>query len=123
MKKVKFIKSLVVEELPLTSDNITYHSLDATPVLYKDEYHMLATNVETKVVPIHIINQFNYEKHQVEEVFIAYSEEVEDLLHMPFKCITESRDMALNSYSKLLHKVNKANWIKRLKYLFTRKLV
>lgn len=118
MRYVNFVKSLVVERLPLAGREMAYYTQDFTCVDDNGEPAMLYTdsNITEHVIPVHMISHIN--KGERVETFIAYSKEVEELIEIPFKAITEELFRA-NIYKR---KIKTATWINRLVYLFTGKL-
>ena len=124
MRKVKFIRSLNVELLSLHSTNVKYYSKNFTPVMEGEIPYLLDTPVKinTVVVPITQLTNIDKKGERV-DTFIAYSEEVEELLVMPFKAIREEIDIVNSCLDIIKYKVINATFIKRLKYLFTGKLI
>lgn len=118
MRMVKFIKSLNVDLIPLTGNDMKYYSQNFTVVDDIGKPAFLHTEVQVKehVVPINIFSQIRKGKRT--ETYIAYSEEVQELLEMPFKSINEQLYLA----EKYKRKIETATWINRLLYVFTGKL-
>lgn len=123
MKRVKFIKSLNVEILPLTDYNIRYWNTEATPIMDEGEEKLLHTTLKVKmeIIPVHILSKVKGRK-RISTTYIAYSKEVEDLLDMPFN--TMRREIKELSFSlQFLHnKIDTATIFNKLRYLFTGKL-
>jgi|GEM_PF-4800103 len=93
MKKVKFIRSLNVEEVPCIdrSNFLEYSYFDARNMIpiYRSSSAIIDTNntVKKYVVPIHEIFEYNLTEDGIEEreeTYIAISEEVEKLLGKPY---------------------------------------
>lgn len=124
MRQVKFIKSLNIEILPLTKYNeVEYHTYNPSHVMSEyDPYFLHTKDVTTQVVPVNQFTKENSEGERV-ETYIAYSEEVEELLNMPFKSISHQIEMISRTLDIVRYTVTNATFIKRLKYLFTRKLL
>jgi hypothetical protein len=128
MRYVKFIKRLVVDEVPLLArDEVRYAQLDTlTPIAYSgDEVLMTDAVVQDIVVPVHRLckatrDQRTGENH-VDTTYIAYSEEVQKLLEMPFDVIKSELEACRamgEVYRGRLSDVKNANLWTRIKYVF-----
>lgn len=100
MKRVKFIKSLNIEEHCLYDNDEYFQYMVCKPLNFVDmePAAFLETDdiIEHVVIPITDINQCvfsptpeNPHKTVTTTTFIAHSKEVEDLLEMPFKFLHE----------------------------------
>lgn len=129
MRIVKFIHSLNIQERPYYGeDEINYSNFDRISLIDREPVGggILTDEVcETKIVPVHKINRRKINSNEVETTYIAYSEEVEKLLDMPFTLLKENAK--LNSeYSyqleRELRRYTTATWWTRFRYLFTSKI-
>lgn len=136
MRKVKFIKSLNVEDVILFSgQELKVHEFDLNCQQVGDDLFIKPTDfISDRIVPVHRIC-FADENEQ-KDVYIAYSKEVEELISVPFSALNEARKTAqtltadaLNQldslnrdYHKLQNKIKDASFLDRVKYLFTGEL-
>lgn len=141
MRYVTLVESLNLRKLPmLNNDEVRYHSLEAiTPVPGPGEPEFLATDqrIETRVVPIHEfvfpdrgkaapvnMDELNRQVTARNSVYIAWSQEVQELLEMPFDVLKRQLDEAhvlINCMRADLACYRHAGWWKRLRYLFNRR--
>lgn len=150
MRRVKFIRSLNIEERTLydCEDSIRYHRMDKLNWIElgpESAYLETEDTIESVIVPIiKLYNSFydptpeNPYNVVTKTKFIAYSEEVEEFLEMPFKALHEqikgltctvnrlydelnTSDNQLYATIYDLNKYTRANVWARIKYLFTGK--
>lgn len=141
MRYVTLVESLNLRKLPmLNNDEVRYHSLDTiTPVPGPGDTEFLATDqrIETRVVPIHQfvfpdrgksapvdMDMLNRRVQAQNTVYIAWSQEVQELLEMPFDVLKRQLDEAhvwINDLRYDRDRYRHAGWWKRLRYLFTRR--
>lgn len=141
MRYVTLVESLNLRKLPmLNNDEVRYHSLDTiTPVPGPGDTEFLATEerIETRVVPIHEfvfpdrgrsapvdMDMLNRRVQAQNKVYIAWSQEVQELLEMPFDVLKRQLDEAqglINDLRYVRDRYRYAGWWKRLRYLFTRR--
>ncbi len=137
MRKVKFIKSLNIEEvMSRDPNNIRYHEVRLDDWSMTLDRQLVNAKTDKKIVPIHHISEGRrYEcedspdgyRAEITDTYIAYSEEVEKLLEMPFKLINdENKELQLKVdrlNSELLEVRSRENrlreslWL-RVKFLF-----
>jgi hypothetical protein len=97
MKIVKFIRSLNVEEVPCgeRQNMFQYYDHDLYPISYTNLVIAPNTRVQNKIVPIHTLFEWKTESDGLidkKETYIAISEEVEELLGMPYKSLATRND-------------------------------
>lgn len=132
-KKVKFVRSLNVEDANEFSvlgdcDFFRYYRMEQLANISPDKVIAAESSVaDLVVVPLNRI--CNREGDEVNELYIAYSEEVEECLGLPFRVMNETAKLlntlhedALEEIRNLRNLVDNASFRARLKYLFTRKL-
>lgn len=150
MRTAKLIKSLEIEEVQIFSgDEVQYTTLrypDNLSVVGPEDFMDTDLKVEHSIVPVIRINtpkdvpQHELEAHgeamgrpPVDELYIAYSPEVQQLLEMPFNVLhqeckslsaslsttqTELR-VVRGDFTDLKLEIDGAGVWQRLKYLFT----
>lgn len=142
MKKVKFVRSLNIE-------NVEYYKHDEirctnmTPVMGDYGYGYLDTGAQVtdRVVPITKFTRYKRDPRTQEvfsqDTYIAWSPEVEELLDLPFRSLNEQIDTLKTKTWKLEDELRgykeanrelkscldkSATFWQRVKYLFARKL-
>lgn len=137
MRYVNFVSGLRVEEVPhVGKQDMEYFSL-SNPVLLDDGTALgasFSTAYERRIVPIIQMCGLG-----AENVFVAYSDEVEELLGIPIRTLVAERDnfkrnanqyrlrynheyaMSRLSYGKLL-RINAWGFWRRLKFAFNGEL-
>ena len=133
MTKAKFISRLVVEDVQVVSDRdyIEYYQHQpACPIKWSDTVMLLEheQTVKRLVAPINHISGTGRK-----DVFIAYSEEVEELLGIPIRAILKRVEVAESATKQERDIARKALWnlhlfetmgfIDRLFFLFNPKRV
>lgn len=136
MKIVKFIKSLNVEEVPCGERQhmFQYYDHDLYPVSNTDLVIAPNTRVQNKIVPIHELFQWKSTSDGLidkKEMYIAISEEVDELLGMPYASLAARNDFLEKEFIKLrtllseadkknrdqstkIYKMENASWWRRL---------
>ncbi len=125
-RRVKFIRDLVVEEVMAVSivEYATYKPMP--PVMFDSDTVALDLVEERRVVPINQICGPNQP-----DLYIAYSQEVEELLKVPIACITRqceeleeqlshTRDI-LSCTQAYVRRLKGSFWL-RLRFLFDRRM-
>ena len=129
MKEVKFIRGLVVENAIIHSslDSMRYFTTTGSkackdvfgaPVYLQTE----GPKVEAKVAPLHCFNK----GRGGDDIYIAYTEEVEDLLHIPFKLLKEEVDRCraeIDLSTHRLEEIKNATFLQRLRFLVTGRII
>lgn len=136
MRVVKFIKSLNIEEVPAyCGDEVQYMRMTGTvqPIDH-DEFADFGVTEKIHAAPVHHFsrsfsggNCFNPNKVERVDAFIAYSQEVQELLGMPFDALKEENERLSDRCSSLenanaskasaLHKIETLSFIGRLKFV------
>jgi len=130
MRYVKFIKRLVIDQIPMLSrDEIRYQSMENMVPIGPDNVLLPDSVVETQIVPIHRLCKAHRDRktgeNYVDTTYIAYSKEVQELLEMPFDVIKselEESRRQLNLVRRRLGDMLNANVWTRIKYLFKQEL-
>jgi len=118
VKTVKFIESLNIREVPLLyGDSIRYQSPERLAFVGLDAAIPVDEPVKTHVAPAHhFYEAFNgdhpWQEPEVIETYIAYTEEVQELLGMPFDTLKKNLEQEREAHSKThkdLEKISSAN--------------
>lgn len=107
MKYVNFVSGLVVEKVPhLGKDDMDYNTVSFPAQLDDGTLLGLSTGVQkyTRTVPI-----FHMCGLGKADTYVAYSEEMEQLLGIPIRALVEERDMHKHQSSRYFYE-------KRLEY-------
>ena len=119
MKRVKFIRELVIDEVPMVErDEIRYHVFDDL-VPFSADAALIAKDVEVRVVPVHRLSKM----HNGETVtnYIAYSKEVQELLEMPFDVMKKEREILDGHCTRITRELDSYRDAKlwaRIKFVF-----
>lgn len=138
MKKVKFIRSLNIEDVPCADRHyFEYHQLASVNFVEIEGSESILLSKEPSdchSVSIQKINKATTASDllnpEIEETYIAYSKEVQEFLEMPFDLLQEQLYTAqkrCNKYQsevyylrETLEEYKEASFKKRLKFLFKR---
>jgi len=122
MRRVKLIRELVIDEVPVMGcEEIRYFTAPPlrTVGVGPNEFMAVDATVTTHVVPIHRISRGS--PSGVTHTYIAYSKEVQDLLEMPFDAITRESENCralTNKTSRELGAIKNMRFWDRLRFLF-----
>lgn len=124
MKRVKFVRELVVDDVRYVGGYVEYRCIgtspDITRVLKNDQEGFLLGVEERRLAPVHHLCDVHDGTRR--DVFIAYSKEVQELLGMPFDTLTEELERTRRIISTLHRRIEHASLWTRIKYLFTKRL-
>ena len=145
MKTVKFIKGLVIDEVALLEGEDLHqwqYPIQNMARISSDSALMTEEKIDFRVVPIHHLRDSKRQldgsvKHS--DTYIAYSDEVKDLLEMPFDvlqgCIDAERahsgriesqlykaESENRGYDSRMREIDASSLWKRIKFVFTKKI-
>lgn len=127
MREIKFIRNVEIDLLPMGNpDEVRYHMMGPVPPLpvmpddHDPEFLLADYTIETQVVPVHYLRTGN--RNVRDDMYIAYSKEVQELLGMPFDIIRKEKEQMYKHNAVLdakLYRVKTAKVWQRIKFLFT----
>tara|TARA_R100001143_G_C3360997_1_gene135681 strand:- start:13239 stop:13616 length:378 start_codon:yes stop_codon:yes gene_type:complete len=124
MKRVKFVRQLVVDDVRYVGDYVEYRCIgtspDITRVVKGDEEGFLLGVEQKELAPVHHLCDVHNGTRR--DLFIAYSKEVQELLGMPFDTLSNELEDAREAISALHSRIGHATLWQRIKYLFTKRL-
>ena len=131
MKYAIFVEGLITREVPLMHQIDYYkHSCLESAAFTGDGMALCDATIERKSAPIHhlrkvIGGRFPDNNDEVKDIYIAYSEEVQDLLFMPFDTFKveldaarHSRDSTEEKYKILVRKYKSMSIFDKIKFLW-----
>ena len=114
MREATFVRGLVIERVRMVNrDELRYQMWDRLPSVASDGTLLLTEDTgQERIIPI---TEFCYGNGKP-TVYLAYSEEVESLLGLPFRVILKEKEQAIAERNRLLdmtawQHIKKAFWL------------